>query len=109
MKRGPGEERTIIGQEVKKVAVKMMGTKEKSCVMDMAKEMELIAGCDHKNIVQFIGFYYPNEALKNVKTGNYKKNKKYDSKEFNIVTEYMPGGDLKTYLADLQNVSFPIN
>lgn len=53
---------------------------------DIKREIELFSSCDHKNIVNFIGYY--EETL-----------------YFHIVTEYMEGGDLNKFLKDDKNVS----
>uniref|UniRef100_A0A914DBF3 receptor protein-tyrosine kinase n=1 Tax=Acrobeloides nanus TaxID=290746 RepID=A0A914DBF3_9BILA len=53
---------------------------------DALREMELISNCEHPNIVSFIGYF---------------KDANFDS--LHLVTEYMPGGNLHTYLREPAN------
>uniref|UniRef100_A0A914DEX7 receptor protein-tyrosine kinase n=1 Tax=Acrobeloides nanus TaxID=290746 RepID=A0A914DEX7_9BILA len=53
---------------------------------DSLREMNLISECEHKNIVKFIGYF----------TDDFHGN-------FHLVTEFMPGGDLHSYLCNESN------
>ena len=55
---------------------------------DSLREMNLISECEHKNIVKFIGYFTDL------------------SENFHLATEFMPGGDLHSYLRDESNVFF---
>uniref|UniRef100_A0A914QRE3 Protein kinase domain-containing protein n=1 Tax=Panagrolaimus davidi TaxID=227884 RepID=A0A914QRE3_9BILA len=78
-----------------KVAVKIL--KPNCRKGDTLEEIKLLSSCKHENIVTFVGWMEPPEVVK------FNDAMETSDEQMGIITEYMGGGDLHTYLINNEN------